>query len=108
MLHFHEIFKSYRKIKIPIKGKSYSLVVADTSKKKALGLANVRKLPARCGMLFVYAQPVNHAFTMTNTSIPLTIIFLDKEMNIIEIFKCRPFEKRKIRPESNYSYVIEI
>jgi len=108
VLHFHEMFKRYRKIKVTIKGIRYNLVVADTPKKKKIGLSHVKKLPNKCGMLFTYASPVNHAFTMQKTSIPLTIIFLDNQMNIIEAFKCRPFEKRKVRPKSEYSYVIEI
>jgi len=102
------MFKRYKKIKIPIKGKKYTLAVADTSEKKSIGLSRVRKLPRGCGMLFVYNTPVNHAFTMEKTSIPLTIIFLTKDMEIIEVFKCRPYQKKKVRPESDYSYVIEI
>ena len=102
------MFKRYRKVKIPIKGKRYNLVVADTPEKKTIGLSRVRKLPKMCGMLFVYKTPVRHAFTMEKTSIPLTIIFLDEQMNIIDVFKCRPFEKKKVRPKSDYSYVIEI
>ena len=107
-MHFHEIFKSYRKVKVPIKGKRYKLVVADTPEKKRIGLSKVKKLPVGNGMLFVYKTPVNHAFTMEKTCIPLTIIFLDDQMNIIDVFKCRPFQKRKVRPKSDYSYVIEI
>ena len=79
-----------------------------TFKKKLLGLSKVKKLPAGCGMIFVYNSPVNNAFTMENTSIPLTIMFLDKNFEILEVFKCRPFEKKKVRPKSDYSYVIEI
>ena len=108
VLHFYEMFKNYRKVKIPIRGKKYNLVVSDSPEKKRIGLSKVRSLPSGCGMLFVYGEPVNHAFTMEKTSIPLTIIFLDKNMNIVDVFKCRPYEKRKVRPASDYSYVIEI
>jgi len=107
-LHFHEMFKRYRKVKLSIKGKKYTLVVADTFEKKKIGLSRVNKLPNRCGMIFIYNTPVQNAFTMKKTSIPLTIIFLNSNMEILEVFKCRPFEKRKVRPKSDYSYVIEI
>ena len=107
-MHFHEMFKRYKKVKMTIKSRKYTLAVADSSEKKVVGLSRLRKLPRGCGMLFVYKTPVNHAFTMEKTSIPLTIIFLNKDMEILEVFKCRPFEKRKIRPRSEYSYVIEI
>ena len=108
VLHFREMFKRYKKVKMTIKGSRYNLVVADTPEKKRIGLSRVTRLPSRCGMLFVYNTPVNHAFTMEKTSIPLTIIFLDDKMNILEVFKCRPYQKKKVRPESDYSYVIEI
>ena len=103
------MFKKYRKIKTSIKGRGrYTLWVADTPTKKKIGLSKVKRLPPRHGMIFVYSTPVNHAFTMANTSIPLTIMFLDKNFEVLEVFKCRPFEKKKVRPKSDYSYVIEI
>jgi len=108
VLHFHKVFKKYSKVKVTIKGKNYSLAVADSPDKKRVGLSKVKKLPKNCGMLFVYQVPVNHAFTMEKTSIPLTIIFLNNNMDILEVFKCRPFQKKKVRPKSDYSYVIEI
>jgi len=107
-LHFHEIFKKYKKIKTPIKGRNYNLVIADTPKKKSVGLSMVSKLPKGSGMIFIYNYPVKHAFTMENTSIPLTIIFLDSSFKILEVFKCGPFHKKKIQPSEKYSYVIEI
>ncbi len=107
-MHFHKLFKRYRKVKILIKGKKYTLVVSDTADKKRIGLSQVTKLPRYHGMLFVYNTPVNNAFTMEKTAIPLTIIFLDNNMNILEVFKCRPFQKKTVRPKSDYSYVIEI
>jgi len=107
-LHFNKLFRNYRKIKTPIKGKRYTLAVADTEQKKRLGLSQLKILPRGCGMIFVYDNPVNHAFTMENTKIPLTIMFLSKDFEVLEVFKCRPFEKKKVRPKSDYSYVIEI
>jgi len=107
-LHFHDMFKRYRKVKLTIKSKKYTLAVADTYAKKKLGLSKLRKLPNKCGMLFVYNTAVNNYFTMEYTSIALTIIFLDKNFKILEVFKCRPYSKKKVRPESDYYYVIEI
>jgi len=105
----HSQFKDYRKIKTPIKGRGrYTLWVADTFKKKEIGLSKVKKLPKNYGMIFVYNQDVDHSFTMKNTSIPLTIIFLDKDYEIIEVFNCQPFLKRSIRPSKKYRYVVEI
>jgi uncharacterized membrane protein (UPF0127 family) len=108
VLHFKELFKNYKKISIPINGIYYKLVVADTAAKKQKGLSQVLNLPKCTGMIFTYNTPVNNAFTMQNTKVPLTIIFLDSEFKIVEHFKCNPFQNKKIKPVKSYSYVIEI
>ena len=104
-----KLFKNYKKIKTNIKGKGrYTLWVADTPAKKSTGLSRVAKLPKKHGMIFVYNQDVENHFTMKNTSIPLQIIFLDVNFNIVDTFMCRPYEKKSIKPRSSYRYVIEI
>jgi uncharacterized membrane protein (UPF0127 family) len=107
-LHFHEQFKSYKKISLKIKGQKYTLAVADTPVKRKIGLSKIKKLPRSCGMIFIYDKTVDHAFTMQKTSIPLTIIFLDKNFKIVDLFKCRPFQKKLISPSNSYTYVVEI
>jgi len=102
-------FKKYKKIKTNIKGRGrYTLWIADTPKKKSVGLSGISSLPKRHGMIFTYEKDVHNSFTMKNTFIPLTIIFLDSNFEILEVFKCRPQEKRNIVPSVKYRYVIEI
>ncbi len=102
-------FKNYKKVKTNIKGRgSYTLWVADTPKKKSLGLSGIKSLPKKHGMIFVYDNDVQNSFTMKNTFIPLIIIFLDKNFEILETFKCKPQQKRSIIPSVKYRYVIEI
>ena len=91
-----------------IKGKKYKLWIADTNTKRSIGLSRVKKLPRNCGMLFVYDKIVDNSFTMKNTSVPLLIIFLDANFNIVDLFKCSPFSSKSIKPESKYKYVIEV
>jgi len=104
-----KLFKKYKKIKTSIKGKGrYTLWVADTPKKKLDGLSRITHLPNRHGMIFVYDKDVDNSFTMKNTSIPLQIIFLDSNFNVVGSFMCRPYTKKSVRPNSSYRYVIEI
>ena len=104
-----KLFKKYRKIKTNIKGKGrYTLWVADTPKKKLVGLSRISHLPKRHGMIFVYDEDVNNAFTMKNTSIPLQIIFLDSNFEVVGEFVCRPYARKSISPNSSYRYVVEI
>lgn len=103
------LFKNYKIVKTQIRGRgTYSLWVADTEEKKRIGLSRVKKLLPRTGMIFVYNSDVENNFTMKETSIPLTIIFLDKDMNIIDAFKCKPFQSGPVNPGKPYRYVIEI
>jgi len=102
-------FKNYKKIKTAIKGRgNYTLWVADTPAKKMLGLSRVSKLPKGCGMIFVNNKDVDTPYTMKNTIIPLTIMFLDKDFNVLQYFNCRPLQKKSVQPDQKYRYVIEI
>jgi len=102
------MFKHYKKTFTTIKGSKFRLWVADSPEKKRIGLSKIKSLPRGWGMLFVYNTDVDNGFTMENTKIPLTIIFLDKDFNIIDSFKCKPYQKGSIKPDKNYRYVIEI
>jgi uncharacterized membrane protein (UPF0127 family) len=109
----HNAFKVYKKYKIittPIKGKKYKLWVADTDQKKRIGLSAIDKLPKGWGMIFKYDKDTDGAFTMENTKVPLKIIFLDKDFGVVDYFNCRPFQKGSIYPRNGkkYRYVVEI
>lgn len=102
------MFKGYKTKKVKIKGKYYSLWIANNDRKRRLGLSNIKKLPPRTGMLFCYDSDVHNSFTMKNTRIPLTIIFLDKNMDIVDIHKVPAFYKSPIVSKKPYRFVIEI
>lgn len=102
------MFSNYKKIKTQIKGKGqYTLWVADTDMKRSQGLKHIKSLPKKHGMIFVYDDLVNNAFTMKDVKIPLTIIFMDKNFEILEIINANPGQKL-ITPNVFYKYVIEI
>lgn len=101
-------FKNYKIKTIKIKGVDHKLWVADTFNKRKIGLSLVKKLPKYCGMLFIYDKDVSHSFTMKNTCIPLHLMFIDAEFNVINQYDCKPFQKNIINPGVAYRYVIEI
>ena len=56
---------------------SFDVTLADTPKKRALGLMHVEHLPKRSGMLFIYPSEAKVAFWMKNTLISLDMLFFD-------------------------------
>lgn len=103
-------FKNYKTLKTKIKGKPgvFNLWIADTPKKKSLGLSKVKSIPKNSGMIFVYSDDQPRTFTMKNTYIPLHIIFLDKNYNVVYQEKGMPRQRNSIECLKNCRYVVEI
>jgi len=103
----HEL-NNYTTIKLKINEDDYDLWVADSDEKKRVGLSNIDHLPERSGMIFTYDKPSSGPFTMRETSIPLTIIFLNDRGETVHQKKCEPYQEELVDPGVPYSYVIEI
>ena len=64
--------------------------IADTPEERRRGLMFREKLEKNNGMLFVYKDEGYRSFWMKNTLIPLDIIFLDSDLQVINIEKANP------------------
>ena len=65
-------------------GTRLNIMLARTFAEKAQGLMYYESLAENRGMLFVYQQPRNMSFWMKNTMIPLDLIFISENLEIIE------------------------
>ena len=65
----------------------FKLKVARTMTEKARGLMYVKNLPEDEGMLFIYDEEDVHNFWMKNTFIPLDMIFINSEKEVVGIIK---------------------
>ena len=76
-------FSQYKTIQIPIGGRVYTLYVADDNDKRVQGLSDIRHLSRSEGMFFKHNDMGCRSYTMENTHIPLRIIFIDEDFNIV-------------------------
>ena len=64
--------------------------IADDNNERINGLMFRKNLDKNSGMLFVFDDEKNQTFWMKNTLIPLDIIFIGKDMKIVDIKHATP------------------
>lgn len=82
--------------------------VARTGREQAQGLQNVNNLDKDEGMLFSYAQTKNLAFWMKDTTIPLSIAFIDENKKIIQIEDMMPLSDKSVKSNEPAMYALEV
>lgn len=92
---------------IEIGDKTYKVKIAKTEQEKQKGLQRVKELPEDEGMLFIYDKPQTVGFWMEDTEIPLDIIFIDEDYEVISIYQGKPNDKTIVE-EDNVQFVLEV
>lgn len=92
---------------IEIHNKKYQVKIADSEADKMKGLQGIKELPENEGMLFVYDEPQTVGFWMKDTEIPLDIIFINDDYEVLSIYKGSPYSET-IAEEDNVKYVLEL
>lgn len=95
------------KVKISVEDKEYTVEIAKTEEERAKGLQNRKSLGDSEGMLFIFDKPQTVGFWMDKTEIPLDIIFIDEDEEVISVYKGKPFSK-EIAEEDDVKYVLEV
>ena len=93
------------------KEECFEVEVADSPNEQERGLMFYESLEINKGMLFVFNKEANYPFWMKNTLIPLDIIWLNKNYEVVFISEntqpcgeiCEPID-----PKQNAKYVLEI
>jgi uncharacterized membrane protein (UPF0127 family) len=70
---------------VELGGKRFSVEIADTSEKQALGLMFRDSMPADHGMLFIFPREAPRSFWMKNTRIPLDIMYFNEDLELVSI-----------------------
>ncbi len=82
----------FDRVKIVVGGETWDVAVADTPVLRAQGLMGVTDLHVD-GMLFVFDGPVQAAFHMQDTLIPLDIAFFGEDGVLIDQFTMTPCDE---------------
>ncbi len=67
-----------------------TLELAIDPETRARGLSNRQSLPDNYGMLFIFPHEQQLSFWMRDTVIPLSIVFLDSEKTVINMYEMLP------------------
>lgn len=94
-------------MKIEIGDREYNVTYARTEEERIKGLQGVTELKDDEGMLFFFEEPQTVGFWMKDTKIPLDIIFIDDDMEVISIYQGEP-ESEAIAEEDGVRFVLEV
>ena len=95
------------KCKITIGNKSYQVSLAETEEEQMKGLQGVHTLPEDEGILFVFEEPGDVGFWMKDTLIPLDIIYINDDDEVIAVEQGVPGDET-ILEHSDVKYVLEV
>lgn len=84
------------------------VAIADDESERNEGLMDVRHLAESKGMLFIFDDSQPRSFWMANTPLPLDIIFVNEDYEIVRIHhNAQPFSEKNLPSGKPAKYVIE-
>ena len=97
---------------VVLKGERFTVELADTADKQALGLMFRDHLPDDHGMLFRFPREGMRSFWMKNTRIPLAILYFDADLRLVSVAEnaqpCRSPRCRNYPSAAPAKYVLEL
>lgn len=94
-------------IDIYIGDKEYTVQEARTEEEKEKGLQGITELPEDEGMLFYFDPPEDISMWMKNTLIPLDIVFINSNKEVVNVQEGIPNTETQLTAE-NIAYVLEV
>ena len=85
------------------------LDIADNEQKRSYGLMNRLDIKPNSGMLFIWKDRQFRNFWMKNTHFNLDLFFLNKQGEIVEIYKnAKAFDETIIKSQNKVDFVVEL
>lgn len=106
-MHLLKNLNKMKEVNISIGTKQYKVKLAETEEQHIKGLQDVTELPEDEGMLFIFNEPDEISFWMKDTKIPLDIIFINEDLEVISVYQGIP-ESEEFMTENNVNFVLEV
>ena len=107
----NKVNNGLEKRKLKIGEQELTVEIADTPKKRQIGLMNRKYMGENVGMLFIFDAEGIYPFWMKDTHIPLDIMWLNKDMKIVYIKEnvppCKSVNCDVVVPTKSAKYVLE-
>lgn len=94
-------------MKVEIGDREYDVTCAKTEEERIKGLQGVTELKDNEGMLFFFEEPQTVGFWMKDTKIPLDIIFIDEDLEVLSVYQGEPGNE-DIAEEDDVQFVLEV
>lgn len=85
-----------------------NIEVADNFSSRRRGLMFRSSLQSNTGMLFIWKDYTTRCMWMKNTKIPLSIAFISKEKEILEIYDMVPMSEASICSKNKAAFALEV
>jgi uncharacterized membrane protein (UPF0127 family) len=96
-------------VSLSVAGKAVTAEVADDAQERSMGLMFRERLAPNGGMLFVMPKPERASFWMKNTTLPLSVAYINSAGVILEIHDLQPLDEKPV-PSAfpNIAYALEM
>ena len=87
---------------------TFKVDVADTHQSRMQGLMFRQEIPENHGMLFIFEEEAPRSFWMRNTYVPLDIIFINAQQEIVNIGEGVPLSEAHVPSAAPAKFVLEL
>jgi uncharacterized protein len=96
-------------VTLSVAGKAVTAEVADDAQERSMGLMFRERLAPNAGMLFIMPKPERASFWMKNTTLPLSVAYINPAGVILEIHDLQPLDEKPV-PSGfpNIAYALEM
>ena len=96
-------------IKLYLGAAELTVEIADENLERQAGMMHRTTMPKNEGMLFVFPYPHQTGFWMKNTTVPLSIAYIDRASRVIEIYDLHPGNTQPVESRSaRVQYALEV